>query len=156
MSPISSTPSRPTSARADRRQRLGSRPTAAQRQAARVRLAMLTRLLDSAVAVPILRTRIGLDALLGLLPGVGDLVSGAIGLLLIRDARVLGASRWLQARMLMNLLVDAAAGSVPLAGDLFDVYFKAHERNLQLLRRELGEPWLDGEIVADTRDTRPD
>ncbi len=117
---------------------------------------MLTRLLDSAVAVPILRTRIGLDALLGLLPGVGDLVSGAIGLLLIRDARVLGASRWLQARMLMNLLVDAAAGSVPLAGDLFDVYFKAHERNLQLLRRELGEPWLDGEIVADTRDTRPD
>ncbi|MFN9807693.1 MAG: DUF4112 domain-containing protein, partial [Betaproteobacteria bacterium] len=56
----------------------------------------------------------------------------------------------------MNLLVDAAAGSVPLAGDLFDVYFKAHERNLQLLRKELGEPWLDGEIVADTRDTRPD
>ncbi|MFN9807283.1 MAG: DUF4112 domain-containing protein, partial [Betaproteobacteria bacterium] len=95
MPPISSTPSRPTSARADRSQRFRSRPTAAQRQAARVRLAMLTRLLDSAVAVPILRTRIGLDALLGLLPGVGDLMSGAIGLLLIRDARVLGASRWL-------------------------------------------------------------
>lgn len=156
MSMTSPAPVRPAGARSAERQRARSRPTAAQRQAARARLVMLTRLLDSAVAVPVLRTRIGLDALLGLLPGIGDLVSGAIGLMLLRDARVLGASRWLQARMLMNLLVDAAVGSVPLAGDLFDVYFKAHERNLRLLRKELGEPWLDGEVSADTRDPRPD
>lgn len=144
------------SIRAAARSRPRHGATDARRQAARGRLIGLTRLLDSAIAVPGLRTRIGLDALLGLIPGVGDLVSGALGLLLIREARILGASRWLQARMLMNLLVDATAGSVPLAGDLFDVYFKAHERNLRLLRKELGEPWLDGDVAAGQAGTRRD
>jgi hypothetical protein len=144
------------SIRAAARSRPRQGATDARRQAARDRLIGLTRLLDSAIAIPGLRMRIGLDALLGLIPGVGDLVSGALGLLLIREARILGASRWLQARMLMNLLVDATAGSVPLAGDLFDVYFKAHERNLRLLRKELGEPWLDGDSTARQDGTRRD
>jgi hypothetical protein len=144
------------SIRAAARSRPRQGATDARRQAARDRLISLTRLLDSAIAIPGLRTRIGLDALLGLIPGVGDLVSGALGLLLIREARILGASRWLQARMLMNLLVDATAGSVPLAGDLFDVYFKAHERNLRLLRKELGEPWLDGDVTARQEATHRD
>jgi hypothetical protein len=144
------------SIRAAARSRPRQGATDARRQAARDRLIGLTRLLDSAIAIPGLRTRIGLDALLGLIPGVGDLVSGALGLLLIREARILGASRWLQARMLMNLLVDATAGSVPLAGDLFDVYFKAHERNLRLLHKELGEPWLDGDVAARQAGTRRD
>lgn len=96
--------------------------------------------------MPILRTRAGLDALLGLLPGIGDLVSAGIGLYLVFEARELGASRWLQARMVGNLLIDAAAGSVPLAGDLFDIYFKAHVRNLRLLQKELGEPYVDGDV----------
>lgn len=118
----------------------------ARKRAARERLVVLTRLLDSAIAVPGLRTRIGLDALLGLVPGVGDLISGALGLYLVAEARQLGASRWLQARMIGNLLIDAAVGAVPVAGDLFDVYFKAHVRNLKLLQKELGEPFLDRDI----------
>lgn len=118
----------------------------ARKRAARERLIALTRLLDTAVYVPILRTRAGLDALLGLLPGIGDLVSAGIGLYLVFEARELGASRWLQARMVGNLLIDAAAGSVPLAGDLFDIYFKAHVRNLRLLQKELGEPYVDGDV----------
>jgi hypothetical protein len=76
-------------------------------------------------------------------PGVGDAISAAIGLYLVLEARELGATRWMQARMVGNLLVDAAAGSVPLVGDLFDIYFKAHVRNLRLLQRELGEPYID-------------
>lgn len=115
----------------------------ARKEAARERLIVLTRLLDSAVAIPGLRTRVGLDALLGLLPGVGDLIGGALGLYLVLEARQLGASRWLQARMVGNLLLDAAVGTVPLAGDLFDVFFKAHQRNLRLLQEELGEPYID-------------
>ena len=55
----------------------------------------------------------------------------------------LGASRWLQARMVGNLALDALLGVVPVAGDIADVYFKAHMRNLRLLQRELGEPYLD-------------
>jgi hypothetical protein len=116
----------------------------ARKRAARERLILLTRLLDSAVYVPALRTRVGLDALLGLVPVVGDLVSGALGLYLVLEARQLGASRWLQARMIGNLLMDTAVGAVPVAGDLFDIYFKAHVRNLKLLQASLGEPYVDG------------
>ncbi len=121
----------------------------ARKRAARERLIVLTRLLDSAITVPGLRTRIGLDALLGLVPGVGDLISGALGLYLVAEARQLGASRWLQARMIGNLLIDTAAGAVPVAGDLFDIYFKAHVRNLKLLQKELGEPFIDRDIDGD-------
>jgi hypothetical protein len=113
-----------------------ARPDDARKRAARERLILLTRLLDSAVHVPVLRTRVGLDALLGLVPVVGDLVSGALQL---------GASRWLQARMIGNLLMDTAVGAVPVAGDLFDIYFKAHVRNLKLLQKSLGEPYIDGD-----------
>ncbi len=99
--------------------------------------------MDSAVDLPVLRTKVGLDALLGLVPIAGDLLSAAIGVYLITQARELGASRWLQAKMLRNLVVDAAVGSVPLAGNIFDVYFRAHRRNLKLLQQHLGEPYLD-------------
>ncbi len=102
--------------------------------------------MDAAIEVPILRTRVGLDAVLGLVPVAGDLLSAGIGLFLVAQARELGASRWLQARMIGNLLADAALGAVPLAGDIADVYFRAHLRNLKLLQKELGEPYLD---VAD-------
>jgi hypothetical protein len=114
-----------------------------RKRRARERLITLTRLMDSAVDVPVLRTQVGLDALLGIVPVAGDLVSAAIGLFMINEARELGASRWLQAKMLRNLVVDAAVGSVPLAGDVFDIYFRAHRRNLKLLQKELGEPFLE-------------
>ncbi len=132
-----------------------ARPDDARKRAARERLILLTRLLDSAVHVPVLRTRVGLDALLGLVPVVGDLVSGALGLYLVFEARQLGASRWLQARMIGNLLMDAAVGAVPVAGDLFDIYFKAHVRNLKLLQASLGEPYIDGASER-TTDARAD
>jgi hypothetical protein len=114
-----------------------------RKQLARERLITLTRLMDEAVYVPALRTRVGLDALLGLVPVVGDLISAGIGLYIVSQARELGASRWLQARMISNLVADVAIGAVPLAGDLADVYFKAHRRNLKLLQKALGEPYLD-------------
>jgi hypothetical protein len=122
-----------------------------RRRQARDQLVALARMMDSAIEVPWLRTSVGLDALLGLAPVAGDVLSAAIGLYSIRLARVLGASRWLQARMVGNLLVDAALGAVPIAGDLADVYFRAHRRNLKLLQRELGEPWIDGEVGPDPR-----
>ncbi len=117
-------------------------PTERKRRA-RERLIRLTRLMDSAVDLPLLRTTVGLDALLGLVPVAGDLLSAAIGVYLITQARELGASRWLQGKMLRNIAVDAALGSVPIAGDAFDLYFRAHRRNLKLLQKELGEPYLD-------------
>lgn len=114
-----------------------------RRELARQRLVALARLMDEAVEVPMLGTRVGLDALLGLVPVAGDLISAGIGLYIVAQARELGASRWLQARMVGNLLADAALGAVPVAGDIADVYFKAHMRNLRLLQKELGEPFID-------------
>ena len=118
-----------------------------RRRLARERLIVLSRLMDSAVDLPVLRTTVGLDALLGLFPVVGDLLSAGIGLYLVREARELGASRRLQARMIGNLLLDAAIGAVPVAGDIADMYFRAHRRNLELLQKELGEPWIEGEVA---------
>jgi len=125
-----------------------------RKRRAREQLISLTRLMDSAVEVPLLRTSVGLDALLGLAPVVGDIVSAAIGLYVVRQARELGASRWLQARMVGNLVVDAALGAVPIAGDIADVYFRAHRRNLALLQKAIGEPFIEGEVLATSRLTR--
>ena len=86
---------------------------------------------------------------MGVVPVAGDLLSAAIGLYLVAQARELGASRWLQARMIGNLVLDAALGVVPIAGDVADIYFKAHLRNLRLLQKELGEPYIDVDASAD-------
>ncbi len=120
--------------------------SAARRDAARRRLVTLTRLMDGLFEIPILGRRAGLDALLGLVPVVGDMASAGIGLYLVFEARELGASRWLQTRMIGNLLLDFAVGAVPVLGDFFDVLYRAHYRNLRMLQRELGEPYIDADL----------
>ena len=121
----------------------GRTAAAARRQAARERLITLTRLMDGLFEIPVVRQKVGLDALIGMVPVLGDLVSAGVGLYLVFEARELGASRWLQARMVGNLLLDFLVGAVPLLGDFFDVLFRAHQRNLTLLQKELGEPYID-------------
>ena len=121
------------------------RSSAERKQRARDRLIALARLMDSAITLPGVRRGVGLDALLGIVPVAGDVVSALIGLYSVAQARELGASRWLQARMVGNLVLDAAIGAVPVAGDIADIFFRAHRRNLALLQRELAEPWLEPE-----------
>jgi hypothetical protein len=104
------------------------------------RLALLTRLLDQAFRVPGTQWRFGIEALLGLVPGLGDSIGSLLGGYGVWLARQLGAPASVQARMLLNLGVDALVGAVPLAGDLFDVVFKAHVRNERLLRDWLARP----------------
>jgi hypothetical protein len=117
-----------------------------RKRRARDRLIALARIMDSAITLPGVCRGVGLDALLGLVPIAGDAVSALIGLYSVVQARELGASRWLLARMVGNLLVDAALGTVPIAGDVADVFFRAHRRNLELLQRELKEPWIEAEV----------
>lgn len=107
------------------------------RSRALARLERIARLLDARFAIPGTQLRIGLDGLLGLLPGLGDALGGLLSLWLVFEARRLGAPPSLLLRMLLNLGLDAALGTVPLAGDLFDVLFKANLRNIALLRRHL-------------------
>lgn len=106
--------------------------------AARVRA--LARLLDSAIRIPGTGITIGLDSIVGLIPGVGDLAGGLMsGYIVLTSARM-GVPSSVVARMILNLGVDTLVGSVPILGDLFDVGFRANIRNAALLDRHLAEP----------------
>lgn len=103
-------------------------------------LAVLAHLLDRAFRIPGTNWRFGLDALVGLIPGLGDVLGAVVGGYGIWIARQLGAPASIQVRMLLNLAVDALVGLVPLAGDLFDFAFKANTRNQALLEQWLATP----------------
>ena len=103
-------------------------------------LRTLARLLDEAVRIPGIGTRIGLDAVLGLLPGAGDAVGALLSGWVIVVAARLGAPPALLARMAGNAALDALAGTVPLLGDLFDIGWRANSRNVALLERWLERP----------------
>ena len=97
------------------------------------RLRTLARLLDSSVKIPGVDARIGIDPILGLIPGVGDILSAALSLYIVHEAKQLGASKGQLAAMLTNVAIDTAAGFVPVVGDLFDFAFKANIRNLRIM-----------------------
>ena len=99
------------------------------------RLDALAQLLDVAFILPGTNVRYGIDGLIGLIPVVGDIITTAISLWLVREARALGAPWHLTMRMLGNVAVDGVVGAVPLVGDAFDVMFRANVRNVKLLRR---------------------
>src|SRR4051794_15252820 len=102
------------------------------------RLDAVAKLLDVAFILPGTRIRYGIDGIIGLIPVVGDIISMALSLWLVREARALGAPWHITARMLGNVAVQGVGGAVPVAGDAFDVLFRANMRNARLLRR-----WLD-------------
>jgi hypothetical protein len=99
------------------------------------RLDALAKLLDVAFIVPGTNVRYGIDGLIGLIPIIGDIITTAISLWLVREARALGAPWYLTMRMLGNVALDGVVGAVPLVGDAFDVMFRANIRNVKLLRR---------------------
>jgi hypothetical protein len=77
--------------------------------------------------------------MVGILPGIGDLISTALSSYIVWEARRLGLPRWKIARMIANVGLDATIGAVPLVGDLFDVAFKANRRNLKIIKDHLAK-----------------
>ena len=102
------------------------------------RIDALAKLLDVAFVLPGTKVRYGIDGLIGLIPIVGDLLTTAISLWIVREARALGAPKHVVARMLANVALDGVVGLVPFAGDAFDVMFRANMRNIRILKR-----WMD-------------
>lgn len=100
----------------------------------------LARLLDSAIRIPGTNIRFGADAVLGLIPGMGDAAGAGLAGYMILVAARLGAPPSVIVRMLGNVLIDMVGGAVPILGDLFDVGFKANLRNVTLLERYLERP----------------
>jgi len=101
------------------------------------RLDALATLLDTAFILPGTNVRFGFDALIGLIPGIGDAITTAISLYIVREAHQLGAPFHVIVRMLANVALDGFIGAVPVVGDAFDVMWRANRRNVRLLREWL-------------------
>lgn len=111
---------------------LGTDPLSVRR-----RVEALERLLEGMIEIPLLRRKVGLDAIAGLVPVAGDLLTAAMGLYMVWEARNLGLPRWQLWRMIANIGIDTAVGAVPLAGDLFDLLYRSNTRNLRIIRKHL-------------------
>src|SRR5580704_9691164 len=114
--------------------RAAGRYDAASRRAALDRLDMLATAFDTAFILPGTNVRFGVESLLRLVPGVGDVIASVLSCYLLYEARRLGVPRLLFARMLANVVLEGTIGAVPIAGDAFDVFFRANRRNVALLR----------------------
>ena len=102
------------------------------------RLQTVANVLDSAFVIPGTRQRVGIDAIIGLVPGLGDIATTLLSSYIVWEARNLGVSKFALARMLANLGIHAAVGSIPVVGDLFDAFFRVNQRNMRILRTQLG------------------
>ena len=111
---------------------LGSDP-----QSVRQRVEAMERLLERLFVVPGLNRPIGLDVILDLIPGVGDLAGAALGSYLIWEARNLGMSKWQMTRMAGNVGFDFLLGLIPWVGAIPDFFFRSNTRNLKLIKRHL-------------------
>ena len=108
---------------------------AVSQRAALDRLDMLATVFDAALIIPGTNIRFGAEAVLRLIPGVGDIAASALSFYLLYEASRLGVPKLLLARMAANVILEGAVGAVPIAGDAFDIYFRANRRNVALLRQ---------------------
>jgi Domain of unknown function (DUF4112) len=111
---------------------LGNDPLSVRR-----RIEALEQLLEGMIHIPGLNRKVGLDALLGLIPVAGDAIAAVLGLYMVWEARNLGMPKWQLWRMAGNVGFDTLVGAVPLAGDLFDFLYRSNTRNLKIIKKHL-------------------
>ena len=101
---------------------------------------ILAKVLDTSIRIPGTSWSIGLDPLLGLIPGIGDVLANLIGTVILGIATRLQLPRIVLTRMSLNLLINGTVGAIPVVGDLFSIWFKSHARNAALLREAAMRP----------------
>ena len=111
---------------------LGREPLAVLR-----RIEIMEHLLERSMTLPGTSRKVGLDALVGLVPVVGDIVTAIMGAYIVWEASNLGLPKWKLWRMAANIAIDTGFGAIPLVGDAFDVLFRSNTRNLRIVRRHL-------------------
>lgn len=104
------------------------------------KLRKISELLDNAFKIPGTSYGIGIDPILGLIPGGGDLISGILSIYIIYSAAQIGAPRETLVRMVSNIIFDTLAGTIPMFGDLFDVAWKANSKNMDILEAHVAQP----------------
>lgn len=97
------------------------------------RLRLIAKFMDSGWGIPFTKVRFGADAVAGLVPGFGDAGAALISLYIVMEARKLGAPNHLLVKMLANVAIDTGLGTIPVVGDIFDVFFKSNIKNIDLL-----------------------
>lgn len=104
------------------------------------RLEKMAWVLDSIIPIPGTNWRIGLDGLIGLVPGIGDISAGAISTYILYQALRMGVPTMVVGRMLLNIVMESVVGVIPFFGDIFDFAFKSNKRNVELLREYVDQP----------------
>ena len=112
-------------------------PTGTDPQSIRRRVEVLEQLLERSFRIPGVNYPIGLDAIVGLVPIVGDFITAAMGAYIVWEGRNLGLPKWKLWRMGGNIAIDTALGAVPVVGDAFDVMFRSNTRNLRIIKKHL-------------------
>ncbi|HEX4848085.1 MAG TPA: DUF4112 domain-containing protein [Novosphingobium sp.] len=112
-------------------------PLGTDPQSVRARIEAVERLLEGMIEVPGLGRKVGLDAIVGLVPVVGDVITAGMGLYIVWEARNLGMPKWQLWRMAGHVGFDSLIGAVPVAGDLFDLVYRSNSRNLKIVRKHL-------------------
>lgn len=102
-----------------------------------LRVHRLARLWDARWRLPGTNFRFGLDSVVGLIPGIGDLLCAGVSLYIVREAKELGVRKRTRLRMLANIALETVVGSIPLVGDLFDAAWKANQKNVRLIEKHI-------------------
>jgi hypothetical protein len=119
----------------------------------RKRIEGMEHLLEGLIKIPGTNQKLGLDVILDLVPGVGDLIGAALGSYMVWEARNLGMSKWQMARMFGNVGIDMLLGAIPFVGAIPDFFFRSNSRNLRLIHRHLerhhpASVTIDGKLIA--------
>ncbi len=115
--------------------------------AVRARVVMLERLLERSFTVPGVNMPVGLDAIIGLVPVLGDIVTTAMGAYIVWEAKNLGLSKWKLMRMGANVLFDTAIGAIPVVGDAADLVFRSNSKNLRILLKHIDKHHPEARVI---------
>jgi hypothetical protein len=124
-----------------------SLPSGTDPASVRARVVMLERLLERSFTIPGVNMPVGLDAIIGLVPVLGEVVTTALGAYVVWEARNLGLPKWKLVRMGANVLLDTAIGAIPVVGDAADVLFRSNSKNLKILLRHLDKHHPETRVI---------
>ncbi len=122
-------------------------PTGRDAASVRARVTAVEQLLERSFVIPGVNMPVGLDALIGLVPVLGDIVTTALGAYIIWEARNLGMSKWTMGRMGLNVLLDTAIGAIPVVGDAADFVFRSNSKNLRLILRHIDKHHPEARVI---------